>query len=178
MPRRLRIEFEGAIYHVMARGNARQKIVRDDADRRRLIDGLEQAVVRHGWELLAYVVMGNHLHLVVKTPRPNLGAGMQSFLSGYAIWAGRRWRRPGHLFQGRYRAEMIEDESYYWTVSRYVHLNPVRVGLVQRPEQWAWSSYPGYADPARRYPWVAHDALLISWQGDWGGTDPATAYRN
>jgi len=149
MPRRLRIEFEGAIYHVMARGNARQKIVRDDADRRRLIDGLEHTVVRHGWEVLCYVVMGNHLHLMVKTPRPNLGAGMQSFLSGYAIWAGRRWRRLGHLFQGRYRAEMIEDESYYWTVSRYVHLNPVRAGLVRRPEQWEWSSYPGYRDARR-----------------------------
>jgi putative transposase len=108
MPRRLRIEFEGAIYHVMARGNARQRIVRDDADRQRLIEGLEQAVVRYGWELPCYVVMGNHLHLLVKTPRPNLGAGMQSFLSGYAIWSGRRWRRTGHLFQGRYRAEMIE----------------------------------------------------------------------
>jgi REP element-mobilizing transposase RayT len=99
------------IYHEMARGNARQKIVRDDADRRRLIDGLEQSVVRHGWDLLCYAVMGNHLHLLVKTPRPNLGAGMQSFLSGYAIWAGRRWRRLGHLFQERYRAKMIEDQS-------------------------------------------------------------------
>jgi REP element-mobilizing transposase RayT len=123
MPRRLRIEFEGAIYHVMARGNARQKIVRDDADRRRLIDGLERTVERCGWELFCYVIMGNHLHIVLKTPRPNLGAGMQSFFSGYAIWSGRRWRRVGHLFQERYRAEMIEDESYYWTVSRYVHLN-------------------------------------------------------
>jgi hypothetical protein len=75
MPRRLRIEFEGAIYHVMARGIARQKMVRDDADRRRLIDGLEQSVDRHEWDLLCYVVMGNHLHLLVKTLRPNLGAG-------------------------------------------------------------------------------------------------------
>ena len=104
--------------------NARQKIVRDEADRRRLIDGLEQAVVRFGWELVCYVIMGNHLHLLLKTPRPNLGAGMQSFLSGYAIWSGRRWRRIGHLFQGRCRTEMIEDERYYWTVSRYIHLNP------------------------------------------------------
>ena len=176
MPRRLRIEFEGAIYHVMARGNARQKIVRDDADRRRLIDGLEHTVVRHGWELLCYVVMGNHLHLLVKTPRPNLGAGMQSFLSGYAIWAGRRWRRLGHLFQGRYRAEMIEDESYYWTVSRYVHLNPVRAGLVRRPEQWEWSSYPGYRDARRVQAWVAHDVLLAAWQGDQGGRDARGAY--
>jgi REP element-mobilizing transposase RayT len=166
MPRRLRIEFEDAIYHVMARGNARQKIVRDDADRRRLIEGLEQAAVRYGWELLCYVIMGNHLHLLLKTPRPNLGAGMQSFLSGFAIWAGRRWRRVGHLFQGRYRAEMIEDESYYWTVSRYIHLNPVRAGLVQRPEQWAWSSYPGYRDARPAQSWIAHDQLLAAWQGN------------
>jgi putative transposase len=177
MPRRLRIEFDGAIDHVMARGNARQKIVRDDADRRRLIDGLEQSVVRHGWDLLSYVVMGNHLHLLVKTPRPNLGAGMQSFLSGYAIWAGRRWRRPGHLFQGRYRTEMIEDESYYWTVSRYIHLNPVRAGLVQRPEQWEWSSFTGYCDARRAQAWVAHDELLAARQGDHGGRNARQAYR-
>ena len=82
MPRRLRIEFEGAIYHVMARGNGRQKIVRDDGDRRRLIDGLEHTLVRHGWELRCYVVMGNQLHLRVKTPRTDLSVGMQSFLSG------------------------------------------------------------------------------------------------
>ena len=160
----------------MARGNARQKIVRDDADRQRLIDGLEQAVIRYGWELPCYVVMGNHLHLLVKTPRPNLGAGMQSFLSGYAIWSGRRWRRAGHLFQGRYRTEMIEDESYYWNVSRYIHLNPVRAGLVNRPEQWAWSSYPGYRDPRRAQNWVAHDQLLNAWQGERGGKNSRAAY--
>jgi putative transposase len=176
MSRRLRIEFEGAIYHVMARGNARQKIVRDDADRQRLIDGLEQAVIRCGWELPSYVVMGNHLHLLVKTPRANLGAGMQSFLSGYAIWSGRRWRRAGHLFQGRYRAEMIEDESYYWTVSRYIHLNPVRAGLVNRPEQWTWSSYPSYRDSRRAQTWVAREQLLKARQGDRGGKDARAAY--
>ena len=175
MPRRLRIEFEGAIYHVMARGNARQKIVRDDSDRRRLVEGLEHTVVRSGWELLCYVIMGNHLHLLLQTPRPNLASGMQNLLSGYATWFGRRHRRPGHLFQGRYRAEMIEDESYYWTVSRYVHLNPVRAGLVARPEQWEWSSYPGYRDRRRRQSWVAHDRLLAACQGEYGG-DPTAAY--
>ena len=130
MPRRPRIEFEGAIYHVMARGNARQRIVRDDHDRERLLDDLRRTVLRCGWELLAFVFMENHLHLLLKTPRPNLARGMQQFLSSYAIWHGRRHRRVGHLFQGRYRAELIEDESYYWTVSRYIHPNPVRAGLV------------------------------------------------
>jgi hypothetical protein len=120
--------------------------------------------------------MGNHLHLLVKTPRANLSAGMQSLLSGYAIWSGRRWRRAGHLFQGRFRAEMIEDESYYWTVSRYIHLNPVRAGLVNRPEQWKWSSYPGYRDLRRAQTWVAHDQLLSAWQGEWGGKDSRSAY--
>jgi REP element-mobilizing transposase RayT len=153
----------------MARGNARQRIVRDDHDRRRLRDGLAHAVDRCGWELLCYVFLDNHLHLLLKTPRPNLAAGMQGFLSGYALWTGRRHRRTGHLFQGRYRAEMIEDESYYWTVSRYIHLNPVRARLVARPEQWEWSSYPGYRAPRLRQDWVAHDALLAAWRGEYGG---------
>jgi hypothetical protein len=128
-------------------------------------------------ELLAFVVLSNHLHLLVRTPRPNLGRGMQRFLSGYALWYARRRRRSGHLFQGRYRAEMIEDESYYWVVSRYIHLNPVRAGLVERPEHWAWSSYPGYADRRRQRPWVAGDSLLAAWQGEHGGRDARSAYR-
>ena len=177
MGRRLRIEFEGAIYHVMARGNGRQQIVRDDEDRERLLEDLRRAAVRCGWEVLAFVFLGNHLHLLIRTPQPNLGRGMQQFLSSYALWYGRRRRRAGHLFQGRYRAEPIEDESYYWAVSRYIHLNPVRAGLVERPAEWRWSSYPGYARVAARLPWVAYDALLSAWRGDRGGADPARAYR-
>ncbi len=96
MARRLRIEFEGAIYHVMARGNARQDIVYDDEDRQRLLSDLERTVIRSGWDLLAFVVMSNHLHLLLKTPRPNLAKGMQAFLSAYAQWCGRRRGRAGH----------------------------------------------------------------------------------
>jgi putative transposase len=102
---------------------------------------------------------------------------MQQFLSSYALWYSRRRRRVGHLFQGRYRAEMIEDESYYWTVSRYIHLNPVRAGLVERPADWRWSSYPGYARASARLPWVAYDKLLSSGRGEHGDSDPARAYR-
>jgi putative transposase len=177
MPRRLRIEFEGAIYHVMSRGNARQDIVHDDEDRTRLLLDLERTVNRFEWDVLAFVIMSNHLHLLLKTPRPNLGKGMQGFLSAYALWSARRRRRPGHLFQGRYKAEMIEDESYYWTVSRYIHLNPVRAALVARPEDWAWSSYPGYVAAGRRREWVRYETLLAAWRGDWGGNDAAGAYR-
>ena len=172
MPRRLRLEFEGAIYHVMTRGNARQDIVHDDDDRTRLLTDLERSVLRCGWEVLAFVILNNHLHLLLKTPQPNLAKGMQAFLSAYAVWSAKRRRRPGHLFQGRYKAEMIEDESYYWTVSRYIHLNPVRAGLVARPEEWEWSSYPGYVAARRRRPWVRYETLLAAWRGDRGGTMP------
>jgi putative transposase len=176
MPRRLRLEFDGASYHVMTRGNARQDIVQDDDDRNRLLTDLERSVRRCDWELLAFVILSNHLHLLLKTPQPNLAKGMQAFLSGYAVWSAKRRRRPGHLFQGRYKAEMIEDESYYWTVSRYIHLNPVRAGLVARPEAWEWSSDPGYLAPGRRRPWVRYETLLAAWRGDWGGDDAAGAY--
>jgi REP element-mobilizing transposase RayT len=108
----------------MARGNGRQNIVHDGEDRQRLIDDLARTVGRSDWQLLNFVVLSNHLHLLLKTPRPNLSRGMQAFLSAYALYAARRRRRSGHVFQGRYRAEMIEDESYYRTVSRYIHLNP------------------------------------------------------
>ena len=126
MARPLRIEFPGAIYHVMSRGNARQTVFRDDSDYQRLIKGLETVVGRLGWDLLCFVLMPNHFHLLVRTPRPNLSRGMQHLTSGYANWCSRRHRRPGHTFQGRFKSELIEDESYFWTVSRYIHLNPVR----------------------------------------------------
>jgi putative transposase len=169
MPRRLRLEFEGAIYHVMTRGNARQDIVQDDDDRKRLLTDLERSILRYEWELLAFVILSNHLHLLLKTPQPNLAKGMQAFLSGYAVWSAKRRRRPGHWFQGRYKAEMIEDESDYWTVSRYIHLNPVRAGLVARPEDWERSSDPGYLAAGRRRPWVRYEARLAAWRGEWGG---------
>jgi REP element-mobilizing transposase RayT len=179
MARPLRIEYAGAIYHVMSRGNARQAIFRDDIDRQRLLDDLEVTVFRYGWELFSFVFMPNHFHLFFRTPRPNLSRGMQRLLSTYANRYAKRHRRPGHLFQGRFKGELIEDESYFWTVSRYIHLNPVRGKrpLVSHPSDFPWSSYPGYADKRKRLPWVAHDTLLAAWQGGQGGSDAAAAYR-
>jgi len=179
MPRPPRIEFEGAVYHVMSRGNGRQRIVHDDRDRRRLDEGLEAAVERFDWRVLAYVWMDNHLHVAVRTPRPNLARGMQHLLSSYANFHARRHGRGGHLFQGRYQALLIGGEGYYWDVTRYVHLNPLRAGLVQKPQDWRWSSYGGYHDRRRRVPWVAYDEVLAAWSASYGGSrsHAADAYR-
>ena len=100
-------------------------------------------------------IMSNHLHIVLKTPEPNLARGMQTFLSGYAnVWA-RRHKFSGHVFQGRCRTELIEDETYLWTVTRYVHLNPVRAGIAEHPADWGWSSYPGmFIGPAGLSGWL------------------------
>ena len=161
----------------MARGNGRQDIVRDDDDRDRLQQELGRAAVRCGWRVYAFVILSNHLHVVLKTPQPNLARGMQTFLSVYANAWARRHRFCGHVFQGRYRTELVEDETYLWTVTRYVHLNPVRARLVEHPAAWRWSSYPGYAHRGRRLEWVASDELLASWEGEFGGSDAAATYR-
>jgi REP element-mobilizing transposase RayT len=177
MPRPLRLQYHDAIYHLMARGNGRQDIVCDDADRDRFVGFLGRAAVRCGWRVYAFVVMSNHLHIVLKTPQPNLARGMQGLLSAYAnVWA-RRHRFSGHVFQGRYRTELVEDQTYLWTVTRYVHLNPVRARIVEHPAAWPWSSYPGYAHRGRRRDWLAYEELLASWDGAFGGGDPAAAYR-
>jgi putative transposase len=126
MARPLRTEFPGAIYHVMSRGNARQVVFRDDLDYQRIVDGLAQTVERFGWEFVSVVLMPNHWHLFLRTPRPNLSRGTQYLVSGYANWHAKCHRLPGHLFQGRFKSELIEDESYFGTVRRYVHLNPTR----------------------------------------------------
>jgi len=179
MARPLRIEFAGAIYHVMARGNGRQLLFYSEDDYQRMLDGLEATVDRTGWEVFAFAWMPNHIHLLFRTPQPNLSRGMQYLLSGYANWFAKRHDRPGHLFQGRFRGELIEDETYYWNVSRYIHLNPTRgtKPLVEHPKDWRWSSYPGYAHKRHRLDWVKYDPVYEAWQGEKGGGTPEVAYR-
>jgi len=177
MARRLRIQYSDAIYHVMARGNGRQDVVAGDSDRERLLTCLERAVKRSGWIAYAFVFLTNHLHLVLKTPRPNLARGMQLFLSSYANGWARLHRQSGHLFQGRYRTELVEDETYLWVLTRYVHLNPVRAGLVAQPDAWRWSSCPGYFSRRARLDWIAYEELLAAWTGEFGRTDAGASYR-
>jgi REP element-mobilizing transposase RayT len=146
----------------MARGNGRQDMVRDDADRDRLQQEWGRSAARGAGSVYAFVILSHHLHVVLQTPQPNLARGLQGFLSASANAWARRHRFGGHVFQGRYRNQLVEDESYLWTVTRYVHLNPVRARWVEHPAAWRWSSYPGYAHRGRRLEWVAWDELLAS----------------
>jgi putative transposase len=118
MARRLHLPYAGVIYHLMARGNDRQEIDCDDAYRGRLQEHLGKQAIRCSWRVYAFAIMSNHLHIVLKTPEPNLARGMQTFLLGYANAWTRRHKFSGHVFQGRYRTELVEDETYLWTVTR------------------------------------------------------------
>ena len=176
MSRQLRVQFPGAIYHVTSRGDRRQAIVVDDLDRDTFFERIGKTVQRFAWEMFAAVLMTNHFHLFFRTPQPNLARGMQFLLGGYASWWNARHRYSGHVFQGRFHGFVIEDESYFWAVSRYAHLNPTPV-LVARPEQWKWSTYAGYLDPNSRLQWVDYDMVLNAWKGGFGGVTPAECYR-
>jgi putative transposase len=138
MARPLRIEFAGALYHVTARGNAQQDICADDADRRQFLDLLGHTVHRHDWYCHAYCLMGNHYHLLVETSTPTLAKGMK-FLNGtYTQHFNRRHLRVGHVFQGRYKAILVQKETYLLELARYIVLNPVRAQMVRSAKEWPW----------------------------------------
>jgi REP element-mobilizing transposase RayT len=141
MARPLRIEFTGAVYHVTSRGNAKQAIFFDDEDRGRFLDVLRVVVERFNWLCHAYCLMKNHYHLLIETPHGNLSKGMRELNGVYTQGFNQRYRRVGHLFQGRYKAILVEKDNHLMSLCRYVVLNPVRIGLIRRPEQWRWSSY-------------------------------------
>lgn len=141
MPRRLREELDGGIYHVYARGNAKQAIYLDDADRRTYLRLLGLAIKRRGWCCLAYCLMDNHVHLLLETPQAGLAAGMQWLQSVYAQTFNARHGRVGHLFQGRYGSVRVTTDGQLWALFRYVGVNPVEAGLCDRPSAWPWGSY-------------------------------------
>jgi REP element-mobilizing transposase RayT len=166
MPRQLRIQYPGAIYHVMNRGDRREPIFHDDFDRQRFVATLGEACAKTDWQVHAYCLMNNHLHLVVETPGANLVAGMRWFLSTDTARFNRRHKQFGHLFSGRYKSLIVDGSGngYLRTVCDYVHLNPVRAKLL-RPDQqlrgFAWSSWPDYLKPSEQRPrWLRVDRLL------------------
>ncbi len=141
MSRPLRIEYSGALYHLTSRGNAQEDIFRDDADREAFLAVLAAVVERFEWRLYAYCLMDNHYHLMVETPKANLSLGMRHLNGVYTQRFNRRHGRTGHVFQGRFKAIVVDRQSYLLELSRYVVLNPLRVRMVKDPARYRWSSY-------------------------------------
>ena len=166
MARKLRVEYPGAIYHVMNRGDRQEPIFKDEEDHRRFLSTLGEACAKTGWQVHALCLMRNHFHLVLETPQANLVSGMKWLLGTYTSRFNRRHKLFGHLFSGRYKALIVDGSGngYLKTVCDYVHLNPARSNLL-RPEQalkeYAWSSWPEYLKaPRRRWEWLRVDRLL------------------
>jgi REP element-mobilizing transposase RayT len=169
----VRTEGAGAIHHVWARGAVKQTIFLDDHDRRRYLGYFARVIARHRWRSLGYCLMGNHVHLLIETPTPNLGNGMHRLHGTYAQTFNRRHDQSGHVFDAPYGANLIEDDVELWSIAGYIAANPVAAGLCRTPEAWPWSSH---ASITQRKPDPCLDkARLFSYFGSMGG-DPLRRY--
>jgi REP-associated tyrosine transposase len=160
MARPLRIEYDGALYHVTSRGNDRKAIFRDNADRKLFLDTLSRVTERFHWICHAYCLMNNHYHLIIETPDGNLSKGMRQLNGVYTQAFNKRHRRVEHLFQGRFKGILVQKESHFMEVCRYVVLNPVRARSVQQPQQWKWSSYGATAGTVAPHGCLTIDEIL------------------
>lgn len=158
MTRPSRIEFCGAVYHVTSRGNEQKPVFIDDRDRTKFLDLLLKTLQNFNWICHAYCLMGNHYHLVIETIDATLSKGMQYLNGVYTQLFNSKYRRVGHLFQGRYKSILIEKDRYLLAVCRYIILNPVRAGIVSSPDRWRWSSYRSTIGIERPHP-----CLSICW---------------
>ena len=149
MARPLRIEYDGALYHVTSRGNDRKSIFKDDGDRELFLHTLAQVNDRFHWICHAYCLMNNHYHLIIETPDGNLSKGMRQLNGVYTQTFNKRHSRVGHVFQGRFKAILVQKDSHFLEVCRYVVLNPVRAKTISHPRQWKWSSYHATAGVAK-----------------------------
>jgi len=156
----LRIEYPGAFYHITSRGNERRPIFQAKENYERFIGYLESSTERYGAQIHCFCLMPNHYHLLLETPRGNLQAILHHLNTAYTNYFNKKTRRVGHLFQGRYRAILIEKDSYALELSRYIHLNPVRAKLVDHPSHYPWSSYLAYAEKIRGWDWLRIDFIL------------------
>jgi REP element-mobilizing transposase RayT len=174
MARPLRVQYPGALYHVTGRGNERKAIFKDDADRREFLQILAQSLDTYGVILHSFVLMQNHWHLLVQTPLGNLGEFMRHFNISYTSHYNRRHDRVGHLYQGRYKSFLVELDTYLSQVSRYIHLNPVKVADMgmESPNKrlhylwnYQWSSMPGYVNKAKTLEFVEYATVLAEYGG-------------
>ncbi|WP_040725099.1 transposase [Thiomicrorhabdus sp. Kp2] len=162
MTRPLRIEFAGALYHVTSRGNAQEDIYRDDKDRTMFLEILKEVCERFNWVIHAYCLMSNHYHLLVETPDGNLSKGMRHLNGVYTQRFNRTHNRVGHVFQGRYKAILVQKDSYLLELARYIVLNPVRANKVLTAQDWPWSSYRSTAGFTSVENWLTVDWILSS----------------
>ncbi len=159
MARPLRIEYPGAVYHITARGNGRQAIFHDDRDYLKFLEIFVKTQERYNWLCHAYCLMGNHYHLMIETPEANISKGMPRLNAAFSRAHHKRHETVGHLFQGRFKGIVVDRESYLLELARYVVLNPVRAGLVARPEDWPWSSYRATVGLPPLMPTTLQDAI-------------------
>ena len=160
MARPLRLEFPGAFYHITARGNAQGEIYLDDEDREIFLACLGEVVSRFDWRCHAYCLMDNHYHLLIETPEGNLSLGMRQLNGVYTQRFNRRHARVGHVFQGRYKAIIVERDSYLLELCRYVVLNPIRASMVKQIARYRWSSYPATLGLTACPEWLSTDWVL------------------
>lgn len=160
MARPLRIEVPDGLYHVTSRGDRREEIYLDDSDRTYWLALFGHVCKRFNWICYAYCLMDNHYHIVVETVEANLSQGMRQLNGVYTQYFNRTHNRIGHVYQGRYKAILVEKESYLLELSRYVVLNPVRAGIVKNIDHWPWSSYPAMIGKSGRPEWLQTDWIL------------------
>ena len=172
MARPLRIQYDGAIYHVTSRGNAQKPIFKDQEDRLQFLTVLQQINNRFNWFCHAYCLMNNHYHLLIETPDGNLSSGMRQLNGVYTQRFNRKHSRVGHIFQGRFKAILVQKESYLLELCRYVVLNPVRARTVDDPKNWKWSSYAGTGGINK-----SHACLTTHWILGQFGTRKNTAQK-
>jgi putative transposase len=173
LARAWRIEYGGAYYHVLSGGNERRDIFLDDRDRRLFLTTLGESSDRFKVDMFAYVLMGNHYHLLLRTNLANLSRAMQWLGLTYARRLNNRLRRRGHLFHGRFKAMLVESDAYTRELSCYIHRNPLRSNMVSRLAEYRWSSYPAYAYGRKGPEWLKTDMILSGF----GGKDRHRAYR-
>jgi putative transposase len=171
MARPLRIEYPGAYYHVMNRGNRGEDIFLTDKDRQVFVDGLADSCETFNVQLIAYVLMSNHFHLLVQTPQANLSEFMRHFLVTYTVRFNRRNGRTGHVFQGRFKSLLVDEDEYLLPLSRYIHLNPIRRSRFKNADvqtkcmylkTYHWSTFPGYCYLRKRNQNIGYDYSTVS----------------
>lgn len=165
MSRPLRVQYPNAHYHICCRGNERRRLFWEKKDYEHFCLLLEEVCKRFDLHVFSFALMTNHFHLMIETPLGNLAQAMHWLKTSYSVWINKSRNRAGHLFQGRYHSVIVEDESHYLELSRYIHLNPVRAGIVKLPEEYAWSSCRDYVNRKQRWLWVDREPVLVELGG-------------